>query len=142
EAFRRDHMTIAVDLLGHGGSDAPPEPARYSIERSAKDLVALLDELGIGKSHVLGYSMGARIGLRLGVDFGARVRTLVFESPSAGIRDPGERRRRAERDEALAALVQRDGVPAFVDIWEAQPLFASHASLLLDDRDRLRAERL
>src|SRR5437660_10237092 len=54
---------IALDLLGHGQSDAPEDAKRYSIECFQKDILAALQELGVhkGQSIILGYSMGGRI---------------------------------------------------------------------------------
>lgn len=141
-ALGRSHRTIVVDLLGHGRSDAPADPARYAIERQADDLAALARALEAQKADVLGYSMGARIALRLALDHPAAVRRLVLESPSAGIADPVERDRRRAADEALAGTIERDGVAAFVDRWEGQPIFASHAALPAAARERLRRQRL
>ncbi len=141
-ALRRDRRTIVVDLPGHGRSDAPADPARYEVERVAGDLAQLLSMLGAVPSDVVGYSLGARIALRLVLDHPATVRRLVLESPSCGIADPTGRRRRMERDEALATRLERDGIEAFVAAWETQPLFASHALLPGRARDRLRRARL
>ena len=141
-AFRRRHRTIVVDLLGHGRSDAPTDPARHAVECQADDLAALLARLDAIPADVLGYSMGARIALRLALDHPAAVRRLVLESPSAGIADAGERAARRARDDALAATIEREGIPAFVDHWEAQPIFTSQAALSPAARRRLRAERL
>src|SRR5919199_6433661 len=51
--------TIAVDLIGHGASDAPADPARYTMSHCVADLLAVLDHLGVESATVLGYSMGA-----------------------------------------------------------------------------------
>jgi len=141
-AFQRSHRTIVVDLLGHGRSDAPADPARFAVERQADDLAALLGAVGAPVADVLGYSMGARIALALALDHPAVVRRLVLESPSAGIADPAERDRRRAADEALAETIERDGVAAFVEHWEGQPLFASHATLPVAAREGLRRQRL
>ena len=37
--------TIAVDLIGHGASDAPADPARYTMSHCVADLLAVLDHL-------------------------------------------------------------------------------------------------
>ena len=141
-AFRRRHRTIVVDLLGHGRSDAPTDPARHAVECQADDLAALLARLDAIPADVLGYSMGARIALRLALDHPAAVRRLVLESPSAGIADADERAARRARDDALAATIERGGIPAFVDRWEAQPIFTSQVALSPAARRRLRAQRL
>jgi 2-succinyl-6-hydroxy-2,4-cyclohexadiene-1-carboxylate synthase len=141
-ALRRSHRTIVIDLLGHGRSDAPANPARYAIERQADDLAGLARALGAPVADVVGYSMGARIALQLALDHPAAVRRLVLESPSAGILEPAARARRRAADEALAGTIEHDGVAAFVDRWAAQPIFASHAALPAAARARLRRQRL
>jgi 2-succinyl-6-hydroxy-2,4-cyclohexadiene-1-carboxylate synthase len=132
---------VAPDLLGHAGSDAPPDPARYAVERQVDGLVVLLDALDAAPADVVGYSMGARLALVLALRHPGAVRGLILESPSAGITDEAERARRRHVDEALAACLERDGLEAFVDAWEAQPLFASQQTLPAEVRARLRAER-
>ena len=80
-------------------------------------------------ADVVGYSMGARLALQLVIDHPAAVRSLVLESPSAGIADAEERARRRAADERLADRLEEPGLDAFVDAWESQPLFASQAGL-------------
>jgi 2-succinyl-6-hydroxy-2,4-cyclohexadiene-1-carboxylate synthase len=138
---RERHRVMSPDLLGHGRSEAVREPQRYRLDRQADDLAALLSALGVSSADILGYSMGARIALRLAVDHPERVDRLVLESPSPGIADPVARERRTADDEALAIALDRDGIELFMDAWEQQPLFASHADLPPETRARLRRER-
>lgn len=95
-----------------------------------------------GPLHVLGYSLGARIALRLAVEHPWAVGRLVLESPSAGIADPAEREDRRRADDRLADELERDGLDAFVERWERTPIFASHASLAPGVAERQRAIRL
>jgi 2-succinyl-6-hydroxy-2,4-cyclohexadiene-1-carboxylate synthase len=141
-ALRRVSTTIQVDLLGHGQSDAPADPARHAVERQAADLADLIRRVAGGRADVLGYSFGARVALALAIGEPAAVRRLVLESPSAGFADPAERETRRLADEALAAMVERDGIPAFVAFWESLPLFSTHAALTEARRRRLHTERL
>lgn len=136
------HLVVAPDLLGHGRSDAPVDPARHALGEQAADLAALLAAVGIERADVVGYSMGARLALRLAADHPGRVDRLVLESPSAGIAAPDERARRREADERLARRLETDGLAAFVDAWEAQPVFASHAELPAAERAEMRQARL
>lgn len=140
-ALAERHRVIAPDLLGHGRSEAVREPRRYGLDRQADDLAALLSTLGAASADVVGYSMGGRIALRLALDHPKRVERLVLESASPGIADTMARERRAADDEALAVALERDGIEAFVDAWEQQALFASHADLSSEARARLRHER-
>ncbi len=141
-AWSAKHRVVAPDLLGHGGSDAPTDPARYALERQAGDLAELLTLLDVAPAAVVGYSMGARLALVLALEHPDSVARLVLESPSAGIADPATRAERRLADERLADELERDGMEAFVDRWEALPLFAGHAALPDDARARLRRERL
>jgi pimeloyl-ACP methyl ester carboxylesterase len=66
----------------------------------------------------------------------------VLESPSAGPTTERERSARRVVDEARAERLERDGITAFVDEWEREPVFASHATLPPSVAAMLRAERL
>jgi 2-succinyl-6-hydroxy-2,4-cyclohexadiene-1-carboxylate synthase len=133
---------IAVDLPGHGRSDAPANPERYALPRFADDLARVLDSLGLERVAVLGYSMGGRAALHFALGHPASVAALLLESTSPGIADERERRERATADTALAAAIERDGIDAFVARWEALPLWASQRALSDSERARLHAQRL
>ncbi len=139
---RAGHRTVTVDLPGHGRSGTPADPARIGVERTADDLATILDAIHAAPADVLGYSLGARIALRLAVAYPAAVGRLVLESPSAGIADPGARETRRLADDDLAASIERDGMKAFVDRWERGPVFATHAALDPRTVARQRAIRL
>ena len=135
--------TLRVDLVGHGLSDAPDDVAFYRMERCADDLARLLSRLGLPRVHLLGYSMGGRTALAFVVRHPERVRSVILVGASAGIEDAGERAARVASDEALAETILADGVPAFIERWMAQPLFASQRRLgaaALENARRLRLE--
>jgi len=133
---------IALDLLGHGRSDAPDDPQCYTIEHCQQDILAALQELGVSKGQAIlfGYSMGGRIALYAA--FSGFFRVLILESASPGLEDPTEREQRRNSDEALAASIEREGVQAFIGRWEKLPLFASQKTLPLECRETLRRQRL
>lgn len=141
-AFATRYLTVTIDLLGHGRSDAPADPGRYGMERVADDVVDVLDQLGLARVAALGYSMGGRLALFLASVAPERISALVLESSSPGIRDPAERRERAASDAVLADAIERDGITAFVDRWERLPLFATQARLPDAERAAQRARRL
>ncbi|MEW6226385.1 MAG: 2-succinyl-6-hydroxy-2,4-cyclohexadiene-1-carboxylate synthase [Chloroflexota bacterium] len=140
-ALARRFRVVVVDLPGHGRSGYAA-PARMTVERTADDLATILAHLDAAPAHVIGYSLGARIGLRLAVAHPAAVASLVLESPSAGIENDAERAARRAADEALAARLERDGIADFVTAWERSPVFASHAALQPGVVARQRAIRL
>jgi len=110
---------IAPDLRGHGA--APTSPA--TMDDCAADLVALWDQLGIERSHVVGYSMGGRLALHVAVRLPERTRSLLTIGAHAGLDDEARAARR-QADEALAERIERDGVESFVRHWESLPMFA------------------
>jgi 2-succinyl-6-hydroxy-2,4-cyclohexadiene-1-carboxylate synthase len=142
ERFGERFTTYSIDLIGHGRTDAPLDSQRYRMERCVEDLVTLFDELGIESTALLGYSLGARVALHLVVAAPQRIRSLILEGASPGIADPSERVARAQNDAMLAELIERDGLVAFVDRWQSQPLFESEQQLPPEVRQRHRAQRL
>jgi 2-succinyl-6-hydroxy-2,4-cyclohexadiene-1-carboxylate synthase len=142
-AFAARYRVVVVDLPGHGRSGtASGDTMRMSVERTADDLATILRRLGASPANVLGYSLGARIALRLAVAHPGVVDRLVLESPTAGIAGAADREQRRAADEALAQRIERDGIPAFVAAWEAQPVFASQAALPPGRAARIRRIRL
>jgi len=133
---------IAIDMLGHGQSDAPADPLRYGMEHCQSDIIGVLQQLDIpsGKAILLGYSMGGRIALYSA--FSGYFRALILESASPGIADPTEREQRRISDMALADRIEREGIEAFVNYWQHLPLFASQNALPADKRAVLRRQRL
>jgi 2-succinyl-6-hydroxy-2,4-cyclohexadiene-1-carboxylate synthase len=137
-----DAQVIALDLIGHGQSASPPDPARYTLEWCARDLVGLLDALHVERVDLLGYSMGGRAALHFAVHAPERIKHLVLESASPGLEDSVERARRAQADDALAETILSNGVPAFVEQWEQQPLLMLAPHVADDVRMRQHALRL
>lgn len=73
----KDHETIALDCRGHGKSDKPHEPEQYGIEM-VNDITRLMDRLQIKKAHVIGYSMGGFIVIKMLVEHPDRFLTAVI----------------------------------------------------------------
>lgn len=77
--FAEDFDVIVPDLRGYGDSDAPDDNAEtsvYSKREMARDIVGLMDALGIERAHVLGHDRGARVSYRLALDAPDRVDRL------------------------------------------------------------------
>ena len=137
------YSVLAPDLLGHGRSAHPSDATRYGMAHAAADLNSLLDESSIEAVHLLGYSMGGRLGLFFALSCPERVRTLSLVSASPGIALTAERDERRDRDDALADQIERDGIAAFVDHWESLPMWASQRrNLSSEQRQQLRSQRL
>lgn len=71
-----ERRLIVPDLRGHGASSHLPPP--YSAPQHAADLARLLDELGIARADVLGYSQGGAAAQQFAKDFPDRVARLIL----------------------------------------------------------------
>lgn len=140
-ALSGSYRLLALDLPGHGRTEAPADPARYTMEAVARDVDALLDHLQASPAHLLGYSMGGRLALYLALHRPRRWTSLILESASPGLATAAEQAQRVAQDEALADFIEREGVPAFVDRWQALPLFASQKRLPQDVQQAHREAR-
>ena len=69
---------IVFDNRGHGRSAKLYDPAQYSLDLMAADIVHLLDHLSIPRADVMGYSLGGRIGTVLALTAPERVRSLIL----------------------------------------------------------------
>lgn len=72
------YRVIAIENRGHGASDKPHAAEAYATSRMAEDARALLDHLGIARSFLVGYSMGARISAFLALAHPQRIRALAL----------------------------------------------------------------
>jgi pimeloyl-ACP methyl ester carboxylesterase len=81
EHFRDRFRVVTWDYRGHGRSAPPPEPveqADLSIERNVRDLVSVLEAVGVrGPSVLLGHSMGCQVILELANQHPERVAALI-----------------------------------------------------------------
>ena len=117
-AFGGPFRMLRYDQLGHGRSEVPPGP--YTVELLARELLALLDELGIERFSFCGLSLGGAVGMWLGANAGDRLKRLVLAATSAHF-GPPERwieRAAAVRSHGMAPLADatmgRWFTPAFV----------------------------
>jgi pimeloyl-ACP methyl ester carboxylesterase len=69
--------TIAPDLRGFGATDAPDDVAAYGLDRSIADVVGILDQLGVERTHVVGHDWGAPVAWLLATLMPERVERLV-----------------------------------------------------------------
>ncbi|AKP48224.1 MULTISPECIES: 2-succinyl-6-hydroxy-2,4-cyclohexadiene-1-carboxylate synthase [Bacillus] len=140
--LQKDYQCISIDILGHGNSAHPENSEEYAIEKIAGDVIELLRRLNIQKINVIGYSMGGRLALTMAVLYPKRVKRLILESSSPGLKTETERSARRKRDHALAEKILQAGIRAFVDEWEKIPLFASQSQLPIEIRKKIREQRL
>ncbi len=104
--WSRHFRVIRYDRRGHGGSDAPAGP--YSMERLGRDVLSILDKLGINKTHWCGLSMGGMVGQWLGANAAERIGKLVLSNTNFYYEDkkPWDDRIRFLRDNPIDKLTE------------------------------------
>jgi pimeloyl-ACP methyl ester carboxylesterase len=83
-ALAGDHTVVVFDHRGHGASDKPAEPAAYSLERMATDVLDVADACGLDTFRVLGHSMGGMVVRQVPLRTPERVDALVMMDTCAG----------------------------------------------------------
>ncbi|WP_437693724.1 alpha/beta fold hydrolase [Sorangium sp. So ce176] len=71
---------LAIDLRGHGASEAPPD-ADYSPDACAADVLAVLDALGLPRVALVGHSFGTLVAIAAAAGHPDRVARLVLVDP-------------------------------------------------------------
>jgi pimeloyl-ACP methyl ester carboxylesterase len=78
EPLAQYRRVVALELQGHGRTGDADRPITY--EGMADDTAALMEDLGIERADVVGFSMGAGVGLQLVIRQPTRVRRVVLAS--------------------------------------------------------------
>lgn len=110
----QNHEVLLVDLPGHGLS----RNIQANLEQSA-DLLAK----SIKPCYLIGYSMGARIGLHLALRYPHLIEKMILIGANPGLVDKGLRDQRRKNDQQWVIFIEKYGVEAFLDKWLSQSLF-------------------
>jgi pimeloyl-ACP methyl ester carboxylesterase len=112
----QQYRVTTIDVRGHGVSEKPDHPGGYAIASSVRDVCAVLDHLGIERTHYIGYSLGGRIGLTLAAVAPERLTSLVVAGSS-------HRPQRGAVDMLIfpdaVRVVEESGLDGFIAGWEA-----------------------
>jgi len=130
-ALSRRCRLILYDIRGQGQSDAPADPAAYSVEQAVEDLYRLLRHLGIEKAVVGGLSLGGYLSLHFYDRHPEMVMGLIIIDSGPGYRNEERRRQWAQECEERAALIERGGMHAFAhSAFAADDYYTPHVRLL------------
>lgn len=104
-ALAKEFRLIRYDRRGHGKSGVTPGP--YNMERLGRDVLAVLDGLGIEKTNWCGLSMGGMVGQWLGANAPERMEKMILSNTSCyyADKDIWNGRIRFVREKGLAAIV-------------------------------------
>jgi 2-succinyl-6-hydroxy-2,4-cyclohexadiene-1-carboxylate synthase len=138
EALDPPRPLFAPPLPGHCGAAIDPDAPFAAI---AETLLAAPSRLGWETFEIVGYSLGARVALSLLVEHPRGIAGACLIGVRPGLARPAERARRREQDAERARALRRDGLDAFLEAWEREPLFETQARLpapTLDEQRRIR----
>jgi len=123
-ALPQGHRVVVLDCLGHGRSD-PGRPDQLGVLAHADRLVAVLDELRIGRACLVGHGTGGAIAQALAIRAPLRVSRLCLVSSASFAAWPTRRGRLARRLATVArfapapwvvAAVRSELLRGFVDV--------------------------
>jgi pimeloyl-ACP methyl ester carboxylesterase len=117
------YRVCAVDLLGHGRSPVPDEPAEYNRDRALDDVDDVLSSLD-GPAVLIGHSLGGYLALAHAATRADVARGIVVLNTGPGFRDPVKREGWNERSRRNA---HRFGVPL-----QAAELNLQHDAVVMD----------
>jgi 3-oxoadipate enol-lactonase len=107
--FPRAHRTVRYDMRGFGQS--PIGPGTYS---HARDLLDLLDEVGLERTSLVGGSLGGRVALEVAVAQPERIEKLVLMDPGGPGADWSEETQAGWEEEDAA--LERGDIDAAVEV--------------------------
>ena len=77
EPFSRHFRVIAIDTRGHGKT--PRGDAPFTIRQFAEDLLGFMDQQGIARANILGFSDGGNIAMVFAIEHPERVDRLILD---------------------------------------------------------------
>ncbi len=122
-------------LWGHRGK---LEASGHTFNREVDRLAELFRQQGGEGGCLCGYSLGARLALGILIKHPDLASYAILIGANPGLASSVGRTERNSADEAWTILLETKGIEAFVDAWEAQPIFASQR---LKDPARWRRQR-
>lgn len=105
-SLRDRYRVLRYDQRGHGKSSVPPPP--YGMPQLVKDVIGLMDKIGIDRAHFVGISMGGATGMGLALHHADRLRSLVACDSSIAASPTNEWQQRLDivKAQGLSALVE------------------------------------
>jgi pimeloyl-ACP methyl ester carboxylesterase len=77
------YRTIGIDAIGAGASSRSTRQNDYTTEAQARNVIAVLDALGIDNATILGHSYGGRIALQTAILAPERVNRIIGLAPES-----------------------------------------------------------
>ena len=118
--FSRRYRCIAFNARGYPPSDVPASPSQYSQAIAADDIANVMRDLGVGKAHIVGCSMGGYATLHFGLRHARRARSLTAIGAGFGS-DPDKRAQFLRDTEVMARRFEQLGTPEAIKVYQIGP---------------------
>lgn len=129
-ALSRNFTCITMAARGYPPSDVPDNDTAYGQEIANRDVIAVLDAVGVEKAHVVGLSMGAYTALQLAIYFPNRLLSAVAAGAGTGSE-------RATRDQFLRDAAASADVMENATRIDAEQICVSAVRVQLQNKDEL-----
>jgi len=127
--FGSGFQILTIDLPGFGKSGKPKSDKFYQTDFLVQLIDEILCELQFAEVVLAGYSMGGRLALQFAHKHPEKVKALILESTSPGIKTKAERQLRIKSDVELIFFINKNSLKDFFTFWQNQPLFVSQKNL-------------
>jgi pimeloyl-ACP methyl ester carboxylesterase len=122
------YRAISWSMRGHGETESPADPARYSAALTVGDMRALLGHLGVAHAVIGGLSLGGYVSLAFYLEHPEMVRALVICDSGPGYRSADAREAWNARARERAAALETRGLDALGRSREVREAVALHRS--------------
>ena len=133
-------QVFAPNLLGHSPKQLTKEPVTF--DEYVDRLAVRMSVSGVEDAHLVGYSMGGRIALGLLLQHPSLFSSATLIGAHPGLENSQQRDERSAQEKQWADDLRLNGVEAFIEGWERQPLFESQKKLSVDTLLNQRVLRL
>ena len=118
--FSRRYRCIAFNARGYPPSDVPASPSQYSQAIATDDIASVMRELGVGRAHIIGCSMGGYATLHFGLRYARMARSLTVVGAGFGS-DPDKRAQFLRDTEVMARRFEELGTPEAIKVYQIGP---------------------
>lgn len=132
-----DHPCIALDLPGHGQQINQQIP---TLDNFPAWFTQQLQARGIREYHLMGYSLGGRLAMRIAATEPTGLRSLIIENAHPGLTDETSRRARHQQDDHWAARFANEPLLNVLHDWYEQAVFSNLSTQSKQELVTLRSE--
>ncbi len=114
---------MIFDLPGHGRNEE--NISQKGFNDLVREVSQFIQNVGGAESIVVGYSLGGRLALAVGIHYPQLIAKLILVSATPGIASESERAARKNHDQRLAQEIVSGGMRDFLESWYSLSVFST-----------------